>query len=424
MYTRLITSLLLLVLTAALAACGGGSDVTTPAAVAPTFTISATVTGLASGQSIILLINGGNSLPITSNNQLTAFTSAITYNGSYVVTVGTQPTGQTCSVTSGSGTGITSNVTNVTVACSSHTYTIGGVVTGLDSGQQISLLNSGGNPKVVIGSGTGSDSFVFSSPVAYLGSYSVTVGNQPANETCSISGGTGSGYGINANINSVALTCSVNSYHISGSVAGLATGQQVTLFNNGGNATTVVGGGSGTDAFTFSTPIAYLGSYLVTINQQPNNEVCTVATNPSGTNNVSANVTNVGITCSLDSYTVGGTVFQLFQAATITLLNNSANPTSVSGEGSGNDAFTFSTPVAYQGSYTVSIGNQPIGEVCSLALNSGYASNNVSNVVVTCDDPSLICYNDGVKQFTPIGFNCQCQICFGGRTCDQFICEG
>ncbi len=62
------------------------------------------------------------------------------------MTVATQPAGQTCTVTNGSGT-TTANVTNVAVACAAHpptNRTIGGTVSGLAAGQSVVLQNNGG----------------------------------------------------------------------------------------------------------------------------------------------------------------------------------------------------------------------------------------------------------------------------------------
>ena len=45
-----------------------------------------------------------------------SFATPIAYNGSYSVTVGTQPVGQECSVSNGSGSGISASVSNVSVS--------------------------------------------------------------------------------------------------------------------------------------------------------------------------------------------------------------------------------------------------------------------------------------------------------------------
>ena len=172
-----------------------------------------------------------------------------------MTTVGTQPTGQTCTVSNGSGAGVVANISNVSVTCSTNTYTISGAVSGLTAGQQVTLLNNAGNATTVTSNG----SFAFSTPVTYNGSYAVTVGTQPTGQTCTVSNGSGSG--VVARISNVSVTCSTNTYTISGAVSGLTAGQQVTLMNNAGNATTLTSNGS----FAFSTPVTHNGSYAVTV---------------------------------------------------------------------------------------------------------------------------------------------------------------
>ena len=81
----------------------------------------------------------------------------------YVVTVAAQPTGpsQTCTVTGGSGNIAGANVSNVTVACATETYTVGGSVSGL-VGIGLVLQNNGGDDLVVSGDGA----FTFATPLA------------------------------------------------------------------------------------------------------------------------------------------------------------------------------------------------------------------------------------------------------------------
>jgi hypothetical protein len=88
-----------------------------------TYTIGGTVTGLGSGKSVVLQNNGGNNLTVSANGSFT-FTTPVNYGGSYAVTVLTQPTGQTCTVSSGSGSNVTANVTGVAVNCTTNTLTI------------------------------------------------------------------------------------------------------------------------------------------------------------------------------------------------------------------------------------------------------------------------------------------------------------
>jgi hypothetical protein len=85
--------------------------------------VGGTVSGL-TGSGLVLQDNGGNNLAVSANGLFT-FTTALAGGSAYDVTVLTQPSSQTCSVTSGSGT-VISNVTNVLVACmpaAATTYT-------------------------------------------------------------------------------------------------------------------------------------------------------------------------------------------------------------------------------------------------------------------------------------------------------------
>ena len=80
-----------------------------------TFTVGGTVSGLTG--SVTLRNNGGNNLVRNTNGGFT-FATALASGSAYAVTVFSQPAGQTCTVTNGSGTIASANVTNVAVACS------------------------------------------------------------------------------------------------------------------------------------------------------------------------------------------------------------------------------------------------------------------------------------------------------------------
>ena len=78
-----------------------------------TFSVGGTVSGLTG--SVTLQNNGSDDIIKTTND---GFTFTAQAEGSdYAVTVSSQPTGQTCTVTNDSGTNITANITNVTVTC-------------------------------------------------------------------------------------------------------------------------------------------------------------------------------------------------------------------------------------------------------------------------------------------------------------------
>jgi Big-like domain-containing protein len=80
------------------------------------YTVSGTVSGLAAGAQVTLQINGNAPIAVSANGAFT-FPTTLTQNGSYSVTVVTQPSGQTCVVTAGKGSGVSANVSGIGVGC-------------------------------------------------------------------------------------------------------------------------------------------------------------------------------------------------------------------------------------------------------------------------------------------------------------------
>jgi hypothetical protein len=94
------------------------------------YTVGGTLTGL--NGTVVLQDNGGNNLTLTANGPF-AFTTALVSGAAYAVTVLTQPTRQTCVVSSGSGRVASAKVTSVSVNCTytSSNATLNGVYNGL-----------------------------------------------------------------------------------------------------------------------------------------------------------------------------------------------------------------------------------------------------------------------------------------------------
>jgi len=183
-----------------LSACGGGGGGGYNGGPPPaTYTVGGTVSGLASGVSVVLQNSGGNNTTVSANGSF-SFSTAVTNGAAYAVTVLTQPTGQICTVSAGSGTVAGANVTGVQVACATGTYSISGTVSGLNTGAQVTVLNNTGNSTTVKANGA----FSFTTPVTYNGSYAVTVAVQPPAQLCTVTGGTGT---VTANVSGVAVVC-------------------------------------------------------------------------------------------------------------------------------------------------------------------------------------------------------------------------
>lgn len=277
------------------AGTGVTANVTTVSVVCSTqsFTVGGSVSGLQSGDQVVLQDSGTDSLTLAANGAFT-FKTPLTYDSSYVVTVATQPAGEVCTVSNGSGAAMTADVTNVSVTCAAETFTLGGTVSGLASGGQLTLDDNGGDALTVTANG----SFTFATPIAWGGSYSVTVATQPTGQVCTVSNG--SGANVSTNISGVVVTCSSATFAVGGTLSGLASGAQVTLYDNGADPLTLTANGS----FQFSTPVANGGSYAVTVATQPSGQWCTVS-NGSGAN-LSADVTGVAVSCIDTQFTSTG----------------------------------------------------------------------------------------------------------------------
>jgi hypothetical protein len=342
----------------ALGACGGGGD-------DQTFTVGGNVTGLNAGASVVLQNNGGDSLTVSGNNSFT-FATAVKGGNAYAVTVSTQPTGQTCTVASGTGQNLSANVSNVAVTCTTNKFTVGGNVAGLNAGASVVLQNNGGDNRTVAANGN----FTFATSLNFGSAYAVTVSTQPTGQTCAVANGTGQN--LAANVTNVAVTCTTNQYTISATVTGL-TGD-IVLQNNAANNVSRSGNG----ALTFAPTVTHGTAYNVTVLTKPADQTCTAGGNAAG--NATADV-NVAVTCAPNPNTIGGNLAGL-GAGTIVIQNNLGDNLSLSGAGS--QPFTFQTPVPNDGKYFVSILSQPVAQTCTVAAGSGTAIAPVTNVQITC----------------------------------------
>jgi hypothetical protein len=279
----------------AVVGCGSGKSTPPPPA---TYTIGGTITGL-TGTGLVLQDNGGDNLTVSANATSFSFSTAVMSGGAYSVTVLTQPAGQSCTVTGGSGTA-TANVTNVSVACI-EAYTIGGSVLGL-SGAGLVLQDNGGNNLAVSATAI-SFAFTFDGPIPNGGAYySVTVLSNPAGQACTVANPIGTATADVTNVDVSCTNLSAVNYTISGTVTGLKGPGlilQDDLGINDDDLLPVNGNGS----FTFVDPVASGGAYSVTVLTQPADRSCAVA---NGSGIASANVTNVSVVCVGEWTWMGG----------------------------------------------------------------------------------------------------------------------
>ena len=251
-----------------------------------TYSVGGTASGLSG--TVVLQDNGGDNLSVSASGPFT-FATALASGAAYSVTVGTNPSGQTCTVSNGSGTVASANVTSVAVSCAANaaaSFSVGGAVSGLSG--TVVLQDNGGDNLSVSASGP----FTFATALASGAAYSVTVKTNPSGQTCTVSNG--SGTVASANVTSVAVSCAAAaSFSVGGTVSGLSG--TVVLQDNGGDNLSV----SASGPFTFATALASGAAYSVTVNTNPSGQTCTVSAG-SGTV-ASANVTSVAVSCAANA---------------------------------------------------------------------------------------------------------------------------
>ncbi len=157
----------------------------------------------------------------------------------------------------------------------------------------------------------------------------------------------------------------------SGNVTGLSG--SVVLQNNAGGDITLNADGS----FAFASQNSG-SAYSVTVKTQPVSQTC-VVTNGSGT--LTANVTNVTVTCSINKFSVGGNVTGL--SGSVAMLNNAGDEITVNADGT----FKFPQKIDHGGTYAVTVKTQPTAptsQQCVVTNDTGTLTADVANVTVTC----------------------------------------
>ena len=287
-----------------------------------TATIGGTLSGLASGATVILQNNGGDSLTLTANGPFTFKTPVTGPTDAYAVTVNTQPTtpNQICTVSSGSGTA-TANVTNVAVSCV-NSYTVSGTITGL-VGTGFSLQDSFTPPgatsptldQLPITASSGNQSFTFKTFLPTGSAYTVSIAQQPSNpaQTCNVTAGTASGTVPTSagNVSNVTVNCIAVTFEVSGTTYGLAgeppnngvlIDNSFSVHINTANTLQISSNGP----FQFATPEALNDAYYLQIDHDASTQfqVCT-RWNPQGF--VTQNITNLQLDCGHNDWTfIGG----------------------------------------------------------------------------------------------------------------------
>src|SRR4051812_37851841 len=330
------------------------SNITVTAKCVPNFKLSVTASGLAG--TLVVLDNKGDLLTFTANNTQT-FSKKYPSGSIYSVSVQTQPSGQTCTLSSNASGTITANTT-VTATCVSANFTISAAATGLVG---TLVLQDDKTDQLTF---TTNNTQTFARAYASGSTYSVSIASQPSGQTCSLSSNaTGT---ITANT-TVTATC-VSNFTISVTANGLAG----TLVVQDSKADTLKFTTNNTQSF--ASKYASGSSYSVTIQTQPTGQTCSLSSNATGT--ITANTT-VTATC-VSNFTISLTATGL--VGTLVVQDDKTDQLTFTT----NNTQTFASKYASGSSYSVTIQTQPTGQTCSLSSNATGTITANTTVTATC----------------------------------------
>ncbi|MGX4643727.1 hypothetical protein [Massilia sp. SYSU DXS3249] len=185
------------------------------------------------------------------------------------------------------------------------TYTIGGVVTGLEypglvlsnNGEDLPIAQAGYDETTNTATGVVTRTpknvtYAFKNQVDYGDPYDVTIKASPPHQVCVQNGGTTDTAGRLSTINAV-ISCALVSNTIGGTVSGL-TAEGLKLTNGSASAPLTVAANA--TSFIFPEEVVYNQTYGVTVVEEPAGLNCSV-TNGAGTMQDDP-VNNIAVVCT------------------------------------------------------------------------------------------------------------------------------
>jgi hypothetical protein len=232
----------LLVLVTFLTACSHGSKSNSVTPVPPsTYTVGGTVAGLtASG---LQLANGSDTVTVNSGDTTFTLPTAVAAGATYSVTVKTQPAHFNCTLSAGSGTIGSANVTSVQVSCAPIRHNVGGTVSGLTAAGL--TLHNGSDTLNVAANAT---TFTFPTMIAETAGYSVSIASQPSTLSCTIT--SASGTVGTADVTTVQISCTAVIKAGAWSAASGVAGNVRFLVSDPSTAGFFLGGGNQVSHYT------------------------------------------------------------------------------------------------------------------------------------------------------------------------------
>lgn len=187
----------------------------------------------------------------------------------------------------------------------------------------------------------------------------------------------------------------VNTYTVGGTVTGLVEGTQLILQNNAGDDLKI----TANDEFNFVVELLDAAPYAVTVKSHPltPNQTCTVTSNTGVI--ASAKVTEIAVSCVLNTYSIGGKVIGLPDRDRLVLQNNAGDDLLVNANG----PFSFAAPLEDGSDYEVKVASPPdkLNWTCDIDNGIGTLSgSDVSDINVNCYVKAVLQPIPGLRKVT------------------------
>lgn len=343
------------------------------------YSIGGSISGLAARG--LVLTNGLSTVRPSSSSTTFTFPLKQAENSTYSVAVSSNPEGQTCTVSNGSGIITSNSITNVAISCQRTPGQLSGTVSGLTT-SGLKLTN--GAEEISISSGA--TTFSFSTRILTGDSYSVSVTGQPTGKTCSVANASGN---MSSNgVSNVQVTCANRAYTLGGSITGLtASGLKLK------NSTEIIDISSGSVDFNFSNPLAYGSSFDISIDTQPLGVTCGISNNSGAGTVGSSNITSVVVYCNPQVFVIEGTITGITAGVTVSLdgtdmkdqVRNSDCHLSPDCPQSASNIRNFRINNIPAGtSYSLKADVPRTGYTCSITKQTGVLTADVAGVEITC----------------------------------------
>lgn len=336
------------------------------------FSLGGTVSGL-SGGGLVVQNNDGEDLIINENGPF-RFNVDSKEGDYYSVTVLIHPRspGQACRVLSGSGYVGRSMGNEIEIRCSEGVMTVGGMVRGLKGDGLVLRNNNGDSLKVSANGG-----FVFDTALRSGSPYEVKILSQPKHLTQECVVKHGKGRTTEVNVGHIEVSCTTETFRVSGGVSGLS-GAGLVLQNNSGENISISENGS----FQFEDALHDGATYQVSVLSEPRSLSQTCHVGQASGRIIGAHVTNIMVHCKTDSFKIGGRV-QGLSGRGLVLQNNKGDNLFLD---DGSD-FHFKSRVRDSGNYAVTILKQPVDPIQTCGIQSGQGridGGDIQNVVIEC----------------------------------------